>query len=118
MIAIITQWRIAWKYRNNNTQHKVQERPPNADIVKKKIQFIYDNKEFIDLNNQTFLKEKMAEHLSQSITQIENWLYIRFQALQSNIIRNNQTITWMKYTQEQHSTKGTNTKETKENEQL
>jgi hypothetical protein len=66
MTRLWTDWKAAWKFRNQNIPHCNYITHPKVAINETKLRYIYNNRNKITATNQSFLLTNVAEHLMLS----------------------------------------------------
>jgi hypothetical protein len=99
MITLLKDWSEAWKYRNQQVNHDSYTQQSNCNIIQQKLQYIYENREYIDKTNQTFMLQTIEEHQMLMDSSVENWLHIHFETFTNQIVTTKPNNTWMKFKQ-------------------
>jgi hypothetical protein len=85
MLAIITQWKKAWDYRNEKITHKESIQRTNLSYKTTDLDYLYDNKQFMSANNKLLVMNAIKEHKQKSTTQIKSWLQMHYLAMKMEI---------------------------------
>jgi hypothetical protein len=85
VLTVIHQWKKAWEYRNNNITHDTTRQQNNKGYSVTDLDYLYDNKQDISVNNQCFLMQTKEEHKQKSTAQIKKWLHMQYQTMKTEI---------------------------------
>jgi hypothetical protein len=98
IFAIIEQWHQAWKFRNKSIKHDTMTSiKDRTEENEKKLAYIYGMRHNLQTELTQFLLPTFEYHIKKDKTNIQNWINIHFEAMETQIKEKVSNINWRNY---------------------